>query len=193
MEESALVKHAATGQSEAFRRLFETHHQPIFRFAYRLTNSLDTAEDIAQESLLRLVRDPSRFDPSRGSLRHYLFGMVRNLVRQWSELTSREVPLCDEGDHDIASREMLPQSILAEELAEAVQSAVAALPLPQREAIVLFEFEELSLEEAAAVLGVNAGAVKSRLHRGRERLKRTLSPHWYTYRPASKGGADATS
>jgi RNA polymerase sigma-70 factor (ECF subfamily) len=60
---------------------------------------------------------------------------------------------------------------------DAVHSAVAALPLLQREAVVLFEFEGLSLEEVAAAAGCDAGTVKSRLFRARERLRRALAPY----------------
>jgi RNA polymerase sigma-70 factor (ECF subfamily) len=65
--------------------------------------------------------------------------------------------------------------MIAAEVSEAVQAALDLLPPLQREAIVLFEFEELSLEETAAVVGADIGTVKSRLHRARERLRRSLA------------------
>jgi len=63
------------------------------------------------------------------------------------------------------------------EIATAVSTAVADLPLLQQEALILFEYEGATLEEIAQVVGADVGTVKSRLHRARERLRRTLAPH----------------
>src|SRR5580692_651779 len=93
--EAGLLARAASGETEAFRIIFETHHAAMFRFAYRLTSALDAAEDIAQECFLRLMRRPN-YDYARGSLRQYLYGIVRNLVRQRQEANGREVFLDDE-------------------------------------------------------------------------------------------------
>jgi len=69
-----------------------------------------------------------------------------------------------------------PVEALSPDLAVAVEQAVSSLPALQREAIVLFEYEDFTLDEIAAVAGVDAGTIKSRLHRARERLKRLLAP-----------------
>jgi len=71
----------------------------------------------------------------------------------------------------------LPDAMIAAEVSDAVQAALDLLAPLQREAIVLFEFEELSLEEIAAVAGADIGTVKSRLHRARERLRRLLAEY----------------
>ncbi len=185
-QESRLLKRAAGGDSEAFRVLFETHRDSVFRLAYRLTGALDVAEDIAQECFLGLIRQPGRFDARRGSLRQYLFGTVRNLVRQRWQASGREVPLDDDPD---VEQHLTADSVKIEtgEVSKAVQAAIGALPSLQREAVVLFEFEELSLEEIAAVAGCDAGTVKSRLHRARARLRRTLAPWWAQWRGSSPG------
>ena len=70
------------------------------------------------------------------------------------------------------------QFLLEKEMSELVREADAALPVPQREALILFQYEELPLEQIACILGIDAGAVKSRLHRARERLRKALSPHF---------------
>jgi RNA polymerase sigma-70 factor (ECF subfamily) len=111
------------------------------------------------------LRAPGRFDQARGTLKTYLFAIARNLV--WKDYRDRPVeePLEDR-----------PEERLSPELATAVEQAVAALPALQQEALVLFEYEGFTLEEIAEVAGVDAGTIKSRLHRARERLKRTLAP-----------------
>lgn len=172
-DEQALVTRAAAGDERAFRSIFEDHHEALFRFAYRLTGATDAAEDIAQECFLRLIQQP-RFDPVRGSLRQFLYGTVRNLARQRWQAGDREVTWEDESEADAPP---LPDAMISAEVSEAVQAALNLLPPLQREAIVLFEFEELSLEETAAVAGADVGTVKSRLHRARERLRRSLAEY----------------
>jgi RNA polymerase sigma-70 factor (ECF subfamily) len=176
--ESRLLTRAANGETDAFRELFEAHHAAMFRFAYRLTGTVDAAEDITQECFLRLMRSPG-FDHERGSLRQYLYGIVRNLVRQRRQANGREVYWDDdEVEDDLKSAVAACLDPMASaELTAVVQAAISGLPPLQREAIVLFEFEELSLEETAAVVGSDVGTIKSRLHRAREGLRRSLAPY----------------
>jgi RNA polymerase sigma-70 factor (ECF subfamily) len=161
----------------------------MFRFAYRLTGAVDAAEDITQECFLRLMRS-SGFDHERGSLRQYLYGIVRNLVRQRQQANGREVYWDDDDvEDDLKSAVAACLDPMASvELTAAVQAAISGLPPLQREAIVLFEFEELSLEETAAVVGSDVGTIKSRLHRAREGLRRSLAPYRSDVRvPLPKG------
>jgi RNA polymerase sigma factor (sigma-70 family) len=187
-DELLLVKRAIAGETEAFRALFEAHHKEVFRVAYHLTSEEAAAEDITQDCFLRLVCGRGRFDPTRGSLRQFLYGMVRNLVLQFWEVGGRNVSLREDSDEDLYATTVLPvDPVVTGEIAEAVQAAVATLPILQREVIILFEFEELSLEEVAAATGSGVGTVKSRLHRARERLRRSLAPYWNVDLPAHKG------
>jgi RNA polymerase sigma-70 factor (ECF subfamily) len=191
-QETRLLTRAAEGETDAFRVLFEAHRDAVFRLAYRLTGALDVAEDVAQECFLGLIRHPGRFDARRGSLRQYLFGTVRNLVRQRCQASGREVPLDDDPD---AGPCLTTDAggVESGELSEAVQAAIGTLPVLQREALVLFEFEELSLDEIAAMAGCDAGTVKSRLHRARARLRRTLAPWWNRMRGTGPGGGAGTA
>ncbi|SPF38681.1 RNA polymerase, sigma-24 subunit, ECF subfamily [Candidatus Sulfopaludibacter sp. SbA4] len=175
-QDNRLLTQAAAGDTQAFRTLFEQHSAALFRLAYHLTGAIDAAEDVVQDCFLRLVRHPGRYDPRRGSLRQYLYGMVRNLVRQRWQAEGRLLALEDILLDDDPADAPLDTALQAE-VSDAVQSAIAALPALQREAIVLFEFEGLSLEEVAAAAGCDAGTVKSRLYRARERLRRTLAPY----------------
>lgn len=187
--ETRLLTRAAEGDTEAFRVLFEAHRDRVFQLAWRLTGTRDVAEDVAQECFLGLIRHPGRFDARRGSLRQYLYGTVRNLVRQRWQLSGREIPLDDDPDAGPpAQLAMASERIENGEVSDAVQAAIARLPILQREALVLFEFEELSLEEVAAVAGCDPGTVKSRLHRARARLRRVLAPCWNQMRGGSAAG-----
>ena len=175
--EAGLVARAAKGETESFQTLFEEHHGAMFRFAYCLINDVDAAEDIAQECFVQLMRRPA-FDPERGPLRQYLYGITRNLIRQHQRLNHREVQWDDEmDDAPMAAVATDADRTTSRELAAVVQAALSSLPPGQREAIVLAEFEELPLDEAAAVVGVDLGAFKSRLHRVRESLRSRLAPY----------------
>ncbi len=175
--DAVLLAQAAEGEAEAFRKLFEAHHAAMFRFAYRLTNAVDVAEDLTHECFVRLIRRPM-FDQERGSLRQYLYGILRNLIRQHLRASGREVNWDDNAEINLHfAVPAAPASIASAELTAVVQAALSALPPLQREAIVLCQFEELSLHEAAAVIGVDIGALKARLHRAREGLRRRLAPY----------------
>lgn len=172
--EAALVARAANGETEAFRLLFEQHHAAMFRFAYRLTGAVDAAEDITHESFVLLMERRS-FDHRRGPLRHFLYGIVRNLVRHRNQRNSREIPWDSDGDH--CHPFVCPAVVdSAADLSAAVQAALSVLPPLQREAVVLCDFEELSLADAAVTVACDVGTMKSRLHRGRENLRRILAP-----------------
>ncbi len=171
MAEEDLVRDARQGSEQAFLAIYRLHRAPVFQFAWRLTGSRAAAEDITQECFLALVRGTA-FDGDRGTLRTYLFGIARNLVLRRLRISEREA---EEAADAVAHVDVLGE-LLAAERSELVTRAVAQLPLLQREAIILFTFEELSLEEIARVTGVDAGAVKSRLHRAREALRVALAP-----------------
>jgi RNA polymerase sigma-70 factor (ECF subfamily) len=73
-----LFEAARTGREAAFLQLFDEHHLPLYRFAYRLTGSQPDAEDVVQECFLELLRPGCSYDPGRTAIRTYLFGVVRN-------------------------------------------------------------------------------------------------------------------
>jgi RNA polymerase sigma-70 factor (ECF subfamily) len=125
-----------------------------------------------------LLKQPGKFDSSRASLRTYLLAAARNLSLKHFRNTGSEV-LVEELTEELRLPEGAEplRQLLDEELSSEVQRAIESLPPLQREALVLFEFEELSLAEIAEVVGADVGAVKARLHRARQRLKIVLAPY----------------
>ncbi len=171
MAEADLLRQARHGDEPAFLAVYHTHRSAVFKFAWRLTGSRATADDVTQGCFLALMRGAA-FDAERGGLRTYLFGIARHLVLRRLRLSGRET--------EEAADAPAPVDVLADllhaERSEMVARAMARLPILQREAIVLFTFEELSLEEIAKITGTDAGAVKSRLYRARESLRTALAP-----------------
>jgi RNA polymerase sigma-70 factor (ECF subfamily) len=173
-----LLYQARQGNEDCFLVLFERHRDIVFRLAYRLTDE-HAAEDITQDCFLGLLGQANHFDPAKGSLRTYLYGAVRNLARKHYWLRHGDVELDDVSDDPLfAAEPVAARLLLQQETSELIRQAVAALPLAQREALVLFQYEELSLDEVANILAVDVGTVKSRLHRARERLRKTLTPYF---------------
>jgi RNA polymerase sigma-70 factor (ECF subfamily) len=155
-----------------FRQAFHDHKDAVYGFALRMTGSSATAEDVAQDCFVELLRNPGRFDSSRGSLRAFLLGITRNLVlKRWR--TDRNTNGLDSLDEDRAGQ--LPD-LTAGPISTVVSAAVQSLPLLQREALLLFEYEGFTLEEIANLVNADVGTVKSRLHRAREKLRQILAP-----------------
>jgi len=162
--------------------LYERHRDGLYRFLYRLLGSAELAEDLTHDCFLSLIRQPERFDPQRASLRTYLFAAARNLALKHFRQTGHETVL-DEVREELhmPERDEPLQQMLEEELVAIVRQAMAELPPLQREALILFEYEGLSLAEIAAVVEADVGTVKARLHRGRERLRRALAPYFKSH------------
>ena len=154
---------------DEFRKIFEANKDAVFGFAWRMTGSPTVAEDIAQECFLQLLKSPARYDGARGSIRAWLLGIARNLILKrwlaedrWLSL-DEEAYFVDPPVHDCRADEL-------------VARAVQSLPPLQREALVLVEYEGMTLEETARAVAVEVGTVKARLHRARENLRRALKP-----------------
>jgi RNA polymerase sigma-70 factor (ECF subfamily) len=168
-----LVKAARKGREDAFLQLFDDHHLPLFRFAYRLTGSAADAEDIVQESFLGLLRTDSRYDSRRTPVRTYLFGAVRNQALKRLRIRERT----SDGAVDTMDRRSPETEALRTEMEGAVAQAVTQLPETQREVLILAHFEQLPLAEIAQALDIEEPAVKSRLQRARAALKETLAAY----------------
>lgn len=176
--EAELLLKAGRGDEAAFLLLYERHRTPVFRFACRVLGSASLAEDVTQECFLAVLRRPDAFRAEKASLRTYLCAIARHLALKQLRRRGQET-VVDDPPEEVSAGPGPPDAlrrVLDEEAAEAVREAVLGLPPLQREAVVLFEYEEMSLHDIAAVCETDVGTVKSRLHRARQRLRRTLTP-----------------
>ena len=173
-----LLQKAVDGDQAAFLELYDRYRQPIFRFAYRLLGSVELAEDATHDCFLSLIRKPENFRPERASLKTYLYAAARNLALKHFRNQGREAGMDELAKEPQESPKRGPlRRLLDQELADQVREAVFSLPPLQREALILFEYEGLSLNEAAEIAGTDAGAIKARLYRAREGLRRSLKPY----------------
>ena len=151
-----------------FQAAFDEHKDAVYRFAWRMSGPA-AADDITQDVFVALLRQPERFDPSRGTLRAFLLGIARNLaLKRWRK-EQRFEPL----DEDAMAAEVVDFD--NGDVSEMVGRAVRALGPLQREVVILAEYEGLTLAEIAHAVDADVGTVKSRLHRAREKLRRMLA------------------
>ncbi len=176
-----LLRLLASGDVEAFEMLYDRLQGGIYRFALRLSGSKSMAEDVTQDVFLTLIRDGHQYDPERGSVSAYLYGMARHQVLRRLERSRTLVPIADDHeDEDTATTTdfILHDDPLASltrmETIDSVRRAVLALPAHYREAVVLCDLHEMRYEEAALVIGCAVGTLRSRLHRGRLLLIKKL-------------------
>ena len=167
------------GDEQAFVSLYRRRQGAIYRFAMHMSGSTPTAEDVTQEVFLALIRGDCGYDPQRGSLAAYLFGIARKLVLRQLERGRSDVPL--EGPVEEVARAGLAASdnllvdLTRKETLESLRRAVLALPRRYREVVVLCDLEEVDYADAAVALGCPIGTVRSRLHRARALLLEKLS------------------
>ncbi len=192
-EQAALAQLAArclAGDAQAWEQLARTQHRKVYGICYRFTGSATDAEDMTQEVFLKMYRNLSSFDATRGSFGTWLTTLTRNLLvdnyrrsRMERASDSLDEPL---GDDDGAGAGATKLDRLADtrpgqehhvaglELKVHIQQALAQVSPELREAVILRDLEDMDYKDIAEVLGVPQGTVKSRISRGRSELARLL-------------------
>ncbi len=170
-----LLTAARTGDDDAIETLLTRYETQIYRFALRLCGHEADARDVLQETMIAALRGLPGF---RGEARlsTWLYMIARSFcIKQRRPGSSVPIggPLTDA---EPAAPDQDPDArVHAREIGQALAAAMSALPEAHREAVVLRDVEGLSAEEAAEVAGVEIGALKSRLHRGRKELRDHLA------------------
>jgi RNA polymerase sigma-70 factor (ECF subfamily) len=172
-DDQALLAAVARGDARAYRKLADRHLAPILRYGTRLLGDAHEAEDVAQETFLRLWQHAASYEPRGSKASTWLYRIAHNLCvdrlrRRRDHADADAVELAASGDR--ASGELAHK-----ELAEQLEAALAQLPERQRAAVVLVHHEGLSQNEAAQVLECGPEAVESLLARGRRGLRKLLA------------------
>jgi len=176
-DELQLFRRIRKGDERAFAVLYERHQGRIFRFVLHMTGNQSIAEEVTQEAFMLLIRKPTTYNPDKGPLSAYLFGIARNLAHRATRNNSFQVsfPDSDEFDQPTSSDSDIVQLLSTSEDLDSLRKALLALPEPYREAIVLCDLQEMSYEQAAGIMQCSVGTVASRLHRAHTMLKTRLS------------------
>ncbi|MFZ3214598.1 MAG: sigma-70 family RNA polymerase sigma factor [Candidatus Acidiferrales bacterium] len=200
IDDGLLLRRMLAGDEAAFTLLYRRRHPAIYRFVLHMSGNAALAEDVTQEVFMTLIRDARKFDPGRGTLGGFLFGIARNHVRRRWEQERNSVPLPETADEldvilarssagrvgggngagangngsGVSAFPMHRDEFVSQENVSRVRQAIASLPENYREVVVLCELDEMSYEDAAAALDCPVGTVRSRLHRARAILVEKL-------------------
>jgi RNA polymerase sigma-70 factor, ECF subfamily len=157
--------------------LVHQHADRVYRLAYRLSGNQHDAEDLTQETFIRVFRSVQNYQPGtfEGWLHRITTNLFLDMVRRRSRIRMEALP----EDYDrVPADEPNPEQIYHDSrLGPDLQAALDSLPPEFRAAVVLCDVEGLSYEEIGATLGVKLGTVRSRIHRGRQALRDYLARH----------------
>ena len=177
--DAELLRKARAGDPASLDELLSRHERQVFRFGLRMCGNEDDARDVLQETLLAAFRNIEGF---RGDaqLSTWLYQIARSFCLRSRRRTAGEPesvePLESPAAAGVASEALQPDSAAhAREIGQLLQAAILSLPVAYREALILRDVEGLSAEEAAKVVGIEVGALKSRLHRARTELRERLA------------------
>lgn len=170
----------ATGDRAAmpsWDELVRQHADRVYRLAYRLSGNQHDAEDLTQETFIRVFRSVQNYQPGtfEGWLHRITTNLFLDMVRRRARIRMEALP----EDYDrVPAGEPDPEQIYHDShLGADLQAALDSLPPEFRAAVVLCDIEGLSYEEIGATLGVKLGTVRSRIHRGRQALRDHLAAH----------------
>jgi len=173
----------ATGERSAmpsWDELVRQHADRVYRLAYRLSGNQHDAEDLTQETFIRVFRSVQNYQPGtfEGWLHRITTNLFLDMVRRRGRIRMEALP----EDYDrVPAGEPNPEQIYHDSrLGADLQAALDSLPPEFRAAVVLCDIEGLSYEEIGATLGVKLGTVRSRIHRGRQALRDHLAAHGRT-------------
>ena len=178
-----LLTQMHAGDQKALSVLYARHQAPLYRFAMLRSGSTHIAADVVQDIFVALIEDKLVFDPARGALSGFLFGVARNFILKREQAARRFLPIqynSDDSDDaieiDFVDSNPSPlEKILADDRAEAVRRALSKIPPHYRDVLILYEMQDLSYLEIAHICNVDIGTVRSRLSRGRGKLLALLN------------------
>jgi RNA polymerase sigma-70 factor, ECF subfamily len=175
-----LLRQLIAGDDRAFVALYRKYQATIYRFAFLICGRPNVAEDVTQEVFLTLIREPQRYDSSRGTLLSYLYGIARNHILRSLKRERAYIPLNQESEDEnfsppLISNEDPFRDYGRNEVVRIVRQAVLSLPPRYREVVVLCDFQDFSCADAAAALNCAVGTVFSRLNRGHLLLLKKLA------------------
>jgi len=176
-QEREAIDRVRRGEREAFAALVNAYAKPIFNLAFRMTGSIESADDLAQASFLRAYQKLNQFDTDKRFFT-WLYTIALNIIR--NHLKSSPAPAFRIAEINQPSSEPVEPSnpeglVLDREKSRLLEICLRELPPELREAVVLRYYQDLSFDEIGAITGASVSAVKMRTYRGLERLRILLS------------------
>lgn len=178
MDESKLIVAAQKGDVDAFNQLVIAYRQMAYNVAYRILGNADSAADATQDAFLSAYRGMDRF--RGGSFKSWVLRIVTNACydqlrrKRRRPTTPLEDILPEDSNHSHWLEdpgETPEQSLIRQELGQILQEAIDSLPRDQRTAVVLADVQSMNYEEIALAMSISLGTVKSRISRGRAKVR----------------------
>lgn len=185
LQDSELAARIVAGDAAALEHIYARESGRVYRYALAMSHNATLAADVMQEVFVQFATKPQGFDASRGPLQAYLVGIARHQVlAAWvheGRHSSLDV-MNEDGEQEIktslteeAAEWAEPgQQLVARQTHEELMRAIAQLPAPFREALVLVELQERPYAEAAAIAGIELNTLRTRLHRAKAKLAKLL-------------------
>ena len=173
--DAEIILQVQAGSLEALGVLYDRHRQLVYRTVLAITGDPEVASDLLQDVFLRLYRFIDRVDTSR-PLEPWLYRMSTNLAYTWVKRNNHWLrPLDEMAEWLTGSSKSTPHEMVErKDEWDQIQAALSSLSLSQRVVVVLYYLNDLSLQEISEILEIPVGTVKSRLHYGRQTLKKKL-------------------
>ena len=179
MDESTLIKRAASGDAAAFNELLGMHERRMYAVALRMCNNAEDAQDCLQEAMLRVYRAISGFK-AESSFSTWVYRITMNtcldeLRRRKNRPNTSLDGLLDTGWSPVDASDTPERHAVRTQARESLQRFIRELPEDMRAAIVLRDIQGYSYDEIARILDTNVGTIKSRISRGREKLREKIA------------------
>ena len=173
------------GDPRAFELLLERHQKPIFQFVFRSVGVKAVAEELTQETFLRVIKQKSVYE-QRARFTTWLYTLARNLCidhsRRMQHRRAKSLDAVDEEGHSLLERTAdkalsVERQAVSEELQKKLRAAIETLPDDQREVFLLREEADLSFKEIAEIVGISENTVKSRMRYALTKLRSLLEEY----------------
>lgn len=176
MDINAVLKKVADGDRQAFAGIVEHYRRPLFSFLGRMALDQGLAEEVAQETFLRAWNNLHHYQPQRAVFSTWLFTIARNLALHELERAAhrRENTGWEQLPEPACERLQPPDELARVQQQRRLRQALRALALPERSALALVYEHELDLEAIARIEACSVGAIKTRVHRAKEKLRQIL-------------------
>ena len=171
---NALIDRIKAGDKAAFAELVGRYQKPLFGFLGRMGLNQSVAEEIAQEAFIRAWVGMARYDPAVSGFSTWLFTIARNLALTEMGRVDRRHESAEELPEVPCERAGPLQELVQARMKASLQAALRALQLADRSVLALAYIRDLSLSDIAAIEGCSQGAVKTRLHRAKQKLQKLM-------------------
>ena len=186
--DEALMIHYQKGDVRAFEILLERHRKPIYNFIFRFVGSRDVAEDLLQETFLRVIKGAANYQ-RKAKFTTWLYTIARNLCvdqsrrKKHRKAASLDQPMTKSEDSgtlmDVIPGKEMPsdRKAVSRQLHQTIHRALAALPGEQREVFLMREFLNMPFKQIAEIVGIPENTVKSRMRYALEKLRLELEEY----------------